>query len=177
MNYSRLPVALFLCVFMGSVDADESALIVVEDAGGNSALPYYRSLHLPEKKAHRTSEPLADPISPDAPYREAQMLPVRSERLRPGRIVPKPIRTPGQQPMFLIGNDNLSRTWLKDQLPTLRRLRAVGIVVEVDSISALNELRRLAPSLVLIPASGDELAQRLGLQHYPILITSTGTEQ
>ena len=38
-------------------------------------------------------------------------------------------------------------------------------------------LRRLAPGLTLSPASGDDLAQRLGLRHYPVLITSTGVEQ
>nr|MBF3175129.1 DUF2859 domain-containing protein [Pseudomonas aeruginosa] len=29
----------------------------------------------------------------------------------------------------------------------------------------------------LAPASGDDLAQRLGLRHYPVLITATGIEQ
>ena len=34
-----------------------------------------------------------------------------------------------------------------------------------------------ADSATLSPASGDDLAQRLGLRHYPVLITSTGVEQ
>jgi integrating conjugative element protein (TIGR03765 family) len=38
-------------------------------------------------------------------------------------------------------------------------------------------LRRLAPGLTLAPASGDDFAQRLGLRHYPVLITATGIEQ
>ena len=42
--------------------------------------------------------------------------------------------------------------------------------------SLLAALRRLAPGLMLSPASGDELAQRLGLKHYPVLITATGIE-
>jgi len=29
---------------------------------------------------------------------------------------------------------------------------------------------------MLSPASGDELAQRLSIQHYPVLITATGIE-
>ena len=29
---------------------------------------------------------------------------------------------------------------------------------------------------MLSPASGDDLAQRLGIQHYPVLITATGIE-
>jgi len=51
----------------------------------------------------------------------------------------------------------------------------------VATPEALAALRRLAPGLMLSPASGDEasgdeLAQRLGLKHYPVLITATGIE-
>ena len=56
-------------------------------------------------------------------------------------------------------------------------MQAVGLVVNVESMAALTALRRLAPGLTLSPASGDDLAQRLGLRHYPVLITSTGVEQ
>ena len=42
--------------------------------------------------------------------------------------------------------------------------------------AALAQRCRLAPGLMLSPASGDELAQRLGLKHYPVLITATGIE-
>lgn len=53
----------------------------------------------------------------------------------------------------------------------------MGLVVNVESAAALAELRRLSPGLTLSPASGDDLTQRLGLHHYPVLITSTGVEQ
>ncbi|WP_431521391.1 PFL_4695 family integrating conjugative element protein [Blastomonas fulva] len=59
----------------------------------------------------------------------------------------------------------------------MRELGAVGLVVNVESMAALVELRHLAPGLTLAPASGDDLAQRLDLRHYPVLITSTGIEQ
>lgn len=177
MNRIGLRIGLCLCLLVDIASAAESALIVVEDAGGQSAQPYYRRLHLPERNATRNLGLPAAPPAPAAPYSEAQMLPVRSGRLQPGRVLPKVIRAPGLQPMFLIGDDSLSRTWLKDRLPLLTRLGAIGIVVQVESTSALEELRGLARGLVLVPASGDDLAQRLGLQHYPVLITATGTEQ
>jgi integrating conjugative element protein (TIGR03765 family) len=50
------------------------------------------------------------------------------------------------------------------------------MVVNVSTPEALAALRRLAPGLMLSPVSGDDLAQRLGLQHYPVLITATGIE-
>jgi integrating conjugative element protein (TIGR03765 family) len=59
----------------------------------------------------------------------------------------------------------------------LRELGAAGLVVNVDSSAELDELRRLAPGLTLSPVSADDLAQRLGVRHYPVLITATGIEQ
>ncbi|KJS66071.1 MAG: hypothetical protein JL55_37630, partial [Pseudomonas sp. BICA1-14] len=75
------------------------------------------------------------------------------------------------------GDDARSRAWLRQRHAALRELGAVGLVVNVESTAALVDLRRLAPGLTLAPASGDDLAQRLGLHHYPVLITATGIEQ
>ena len=52
----------------------------------------------------------------------------------------------------------------------------MGLVVNVATPEALVALRRLAPGLMLSPISGDDLAQRLGIRHYPVLITATGIE-
>ncbi|MGS8281918.1 DUF2859 domain-containing protein, partial [Pseudomonas aeruginosa] len=38
-------------------------------------------------------------------------------------------------------------------------------------------LRALVPGVPLAHVSGDDLAERLGLRHYPALITATGIEQ
>ena len=104
------------------------------------------------------------------------MLPVRSMRLTPGDEPRRVIRAPGLTPLFLVGDDDRSRAWLKQRRADLQALRAVGLVVNVATPEALAALRRLAPNLMLSPASGDELAQRLSIQHYPVLITATGIE-
>ena len=52
----------------------------------------------------------------------------------------------------------------------------MGLVVNVATPEALVTLRRLAPGLMLSPIAGDDLAQRLGIRHYPVLITATGIE-
>ena len=105
------------------------------------------------------------------------MLPVRSTQLSPGEVQRRVIRAPGLTALFLIGDDERSRAWLRQRQAALRELQAVGLVVNVESMAALTALRRLAPGLTLSPASGDDLAQRLGLRHYPVLITATGVEQ
>jgi len=105
------------------------------------------------------------------------MLPVKSALLSPGSVERRPIQAPGLQPLFLVGDDELSRTWLRQHAASLLELNAVGLVVNFDSAEGLARLRELAPGLTLSPVSGDDLAQRLELRHYPVLITATGIEQ
>jgi len=151
-------------------------LIVVEDRGGDSARPYYQSLN-PQPDQATPSAPMPAPRVGNAADAEAAMLPVRSTQLSPGEVQRRVIRAPGLTALFLIGDDERSRAWLRQRQATLRELQAVGLVVNVESMAALTALRRLAPGLTLSPASGDDLAQRLGLRHYPVLITATGVEQ
>jgi integrating conjugative element protein (TIGR03765 family) len=151
-------------------------LIVVEDRGGVSALPYYQALN--PQDAGPAQPPVATPVPrvgnpADA---EAAMLPVRSARLSPGDEPRRVIRAPGLSPLFLVGDDDRSRAWLRQRRAALQELRAVGLVVNVATPEALVALRRLAPGLMLSPISGDDLAQRLGIRHYPVLITATGIE-
>ena len=151
-------------------------LIVVEDRGGDSALPYYQSLN-PQPDQATPPAPMPAPRVGNAADAEAAMLPVRSTQLSPGEVQRRVIRAPGLTALFLIGDDERSRAWLRQRQAALRELQAVGLAVNVESMAALTALRRLAPGLTLSPASGDDLAQRLGLRHYPVLITSTGVEQ
>jgi integrating conjugative element protein (TIGR03765 family) len=174
----RNVIPLLLSLVGLSVSAANPPLTVVRDLGGVTALPYYRVLNLQPNAA----DPAAALLSPAAPppsthYNEADLLPVRSTRLIPGRVTPRVLRAPGLAPLFLIGDDARSRAWLKERVETLRALNAVGFVVNVESEEGLQSLRRLAPGLTLAPASGDDLAQRLDIRYYPVLITATGIEQ
>lgn len=149
-------------------------LIVVEDLGGASAQPYYQALGLTPRAA--TVLPRAQPER-KRPFTEADLLPVHSTRLTPGLVEHRVLRAPGLLPVFLIGDDARSRDWLRRRLNQLRALDAIGLVVQVETPQALAALRALAPGLTLAPVSGDELAQRLNVRHYPVLITATAIEQ
>ncbi|QQE89879.1 integrating conjugative element protein [Azotobacter chroococcum] len=111
-----------------------------------------------------------------APW-EAEMFPVVSWSLSPGPVESRAIDAPGLRPVFLVGDDSLSRSWLRLRRDRLRRLNALGLVVNVASPAGLAELRRLAEGLRLIPVTGDDLAALLGFSHYPVLVTSTYIEQ
>lgn len=158
------------------VIAQADALIVVEDRGGASALPYYEALNL-QPRAGVSAPRIEIPRPPAEAFNEASMLPVRSLRLSPGDVTRRVIEAPGLPPFFLVGGDERSRAWLQQRALRLRELGAVGLVVNIASAESLAALRALVPGLPLSPVAGDDLAERLGLRHYPVLITATGIEQ
>lgn len=174
---ARSGLACLLCCSAWPVLA-QSPLTVVEDQGGASALPYYEALSPPPRQqASPSPSSAAVPTAPARLFSEADMLPVRSQRLSPGTEPRRVIQAPGLMPMFVIGDDDRSRAWLAERGATLREMNATGLVVNVESAWALAALRREAQGLTLSPVSGDDLAGRLGLRHYPVLITATGIEQ
>ncbi|WP_349608023.1 integrating conjugative element protein [Cupriavidus sp. DF5525] len=177
MNRMLFTTALGLLIATtATAQSTTQPLIVVEDRGGVSALPYYQTLNPQGAGPAKPAAPMPAPRIGGPAEAEAAMLPVRSARLSPGDEPRRVIRAPGLTPLFLIGDDDRSRAWLLQRRGALQELRAVGLVVNVASPEALAALRRLAPGLMLSPASGDDMAQRLGIRHYPVLITSTGIE-
>lgn len=161
---SLLPALLILLSFQAP-----ATLTVVADLGGESTDALYEAIQ-PEPD----TAPL--PALPK-PFSENDVLPVVSHHLHPGKLDARPLSLPGFTPLFLIGNDALSKKWLTEHQATLLSLKATGLVVNVESGEKLNALRQLAGELTLLPVSGDDLAQRLQLTTYPVLITKSGLSQ
>lgn len=154
---------------------ERPSLEVLADHGGEPARPYFVAIGMagiPEEEGYAP-----DPHAP-VPFSEADMLPVTSERLSPGEVRFRPLELPSRMtPFFLVGDDALSLRWLETRRAILRELNAVGLVVEVATDEGLQRLREAAPGLELRPTPGDDLAGRLGLAHYPVLVTAQGLEQ
>lgn len=104
-------------------------------------------------------------------------LPVHSARLTPGEVPRRVLDLPGMVPLFLVGADAASLAWLAAHASALKRLGANGLAVEVADAAALQRIQAVAPTLSIWPVSGDDIAERLELEHYPLLITPTGLEQ
>ena len=177
----HLPLVAISILASGAVQAGQvqQTLTIVRDSGGVSALPYYEDLSVGQHGGSRVPSQSPGPIAPLGPNKSAGdslALPVHSQLLSPGRVEPRALRAPGMRPLFVVGDDDASRAWLKRMLSKLKALRATGLVVNVDSADALAALREHAPGLALAPVPGDDLARRLKLQHYPVLITATGIE-
>lgn len=105
------------------------------------------------------------------------VLPVRSARLSPGPVPSRTLSLPGMTPLFLVGQDAASLEWLSRHAQALQGLGANGLAVEVDDARTLRRIQMTAPKLNIWPVSGDDIAERLELEHYPVLITPTGLEQ
>ncbi|MBI6567567.1 integrating conjugative element protein [Pseudomonas synxantha] len=120
---------------------------------------------------------LAAPVERPNPRTLNWLLPVHSARLTPGEVPRRTLDLPGMVPLFLIGADAASLAWLAQHAPALKRLGANGLAVEVADAAALQRIQAIAPGLAIWPVSGDDIAERLELKHYPVLITPTGLEQ
>lgn len=145
-------------------------LHVIADLGGESALRYYEPL-----------QPIIDDTSPPPPIppelKEADLLPIVSHFMTPGRVEARQFNLPGMLPIFLIGDDEISRNWLSANRSKLLQMHATGMVVHISDMVALEQLRNIASPLLLVPVSADDLAQRLHLQHYPVIIDHQGLYQ
>jgi integrating conjugative element protein (TIGR03765 family) len=108
---------------------------------------------------------------------EPWILPVSSSQLTPGQITPRPLNMPGLPPFFLVGDDSQSLAWLHQHAAKLREMGAAGLAVEVADTEALSRIRAAAPGITILPVNGNDIAARLQIAHYPVLITATSLEQ
>lgn len=165
----KLHRILILLCFSGYVSSASAELRVIADLGGQSTEPFYQGINSDKEKTTAAAEPR---IPQNVTL--ADMLPVTTPEMSPGMVIDRPLNLPGAGALFLVGDDDISRAWLKNNVKLLINKHAAGLIVNVKDISGVNRLRDLVPGIPLAPASGSELAHRLQLQHYPVLITDTG---
>lgn len=122
----------------------------------------------PDRAVHADLSTFAD---------EAWILPVRSSHLSPGPITPRALNMPGLRPFFLVGEDPQSLIWLRQRAAELEEMGAAGLAVEVTDTEALARIRAAAPGITILPVNGNDIATRLQIEHYPVLITATSLEQ
>lgn len=147
-------------------------LKVIADLGGESAVRFYE----PIQPVHSDDAP-QHPNAVPAQISESQLLPVVSHKWALGKVTPQKLDLPGAIPVFLIGADDHSRQWLRENKDKLVQLNAVGLVINVNNVDEMNTLRHIVPELTLMPSPADTLAERLGIYHYPLLLTAEGISQ
>lgn len=119
----------------------------------------------------------AESKSPPDPATLNWVLPVRSARLSPGPVLPRTLRLPRHDAVVPGWAGPCFRGVAVAARQALQDLGANGLAVEVDNVQALRRIQTAAPGLNIWPVSGDDIAERLELDHYPVLITPTNLQQ
>ena len=154
------------CVLLATLSFAE--LTVIYDNGNTTSITEYLKDRIQKESR------------PPRPKRKQQpfSFPIKSEVLTVGDVKPQDKRLVYlKQPVFLIGSDQRSEQWLMRNKENLLSMNAVGMLVEAESMSDVERIANIAEGLRLIPASADSIANKLGLKHYPVLISTQGWEQ
>ncbi len=128
--------------------------------------------------AHEPPVPQANPHRPNLGAADLErLLPIQSPGLTLGQVERRHLDIKFARPFFLIGSDPVSRHWLKTHRDELLRIGAVGMLVQAETVHDLRVIAELAAGIPVLPAPATDLAEALGLSHYPVLISNQGIEQ
>lgn len=166
---------MILMLSVAGSTAGYAALTVVGDLGGEPTDAYFDAVNA-QPSEFSPPESL-DIQSAPAQVTVASALPVHTPELTPGAVMARTLNLPGMPPIFIIGDDPLSIQWLAQRGAELKRLNATGFVVNVRSQERLKDLQSQLPANEMVPVSGSDLARRLQLTHYPLIITEKGLAQ
>ncbi|QYN03654.1 integrating conjugative element protein [Pseudomonas protegens] len=169
----RIPLACYCILLLAPFTQPQ--LTVAGDQPSDFTQPHFQAARpsisnktQPDRAVHADLSKFAD---------EAWILPVRSSHLSPGQITPRALNIPGLRPLFLVGEDPQSLAWLRQHAAELHEMGAAGLAVEVADTEALVRIRAAAPGIPILPVNGNDIATRLQIEHYPVLITATSLEQ
>lgn len=175
---SKILIIVFSFSFMAW-----SAPVVIYDSGmGTNITPYLQrggyvepSLFAPNHAQLQELNKLASTFRRIDPL--SLYFPLKSS-LTPGRVIGRQIDTTGLiKPICILGDDPMSRNWLKRVSSVLIKNDAVCLITNVDSLAAYNEIKALSPQLSMQPAKGESLLKAFGLEHYPVVISNGYIEQ
>ena len=72
-------------------------------------------------------------------------------------------------PIFLVGQDNRSLRWLSINKNHLKKIRAIGIITNVENKETVQKIEKKT-GLTLLTSSIDGLEKVIGITNYPFLI-------
>lgn len=97
-----------------------------------------------------------------------QMLPVATPEMSPGQVGRHTLSQEVNPPLFIVGDDALSHRWLSAKRDYLKRIHAVGMVVNVKDARGWQRMTQYG--LTMYPVRGHDFAAAFHLNHYPVLI-------
>ncbi|KKX67458.1 integrating conjugative element protein [Pseudomonas putida] len=169
----RIPLTCYFILLLAPFA--QAKPTVAGSQAGDVAQPNFPATDVPINNRAQADRPVHADLSTFA--NEAWILPIRSSRLSPGLITPRALNMPGLRPFFLVGDDPQSLAWLRQRAAELQEMGAAGLAVEVADAEALARIRAAAAGITILPVNGNDIAARLQIEHYPVLITATSLEQ
>jgi len=91
--------------------------------------------------------------------------------------LPKNMEGKLQTPIFIIGSDKTSQKWLHNKKPSLLAMGAKGVLIESPSEHHYRQIVALAKPLNIEVMVIDDIADELGIKHYPAIISNKGITQ
>ena len=169
---------LWLIALSTNVQADNHIrqTVVIEDRGGIPLAHFVDEPEQPKPSRKTPSEyQQAAMNSAAAGYFDPSLYPIRTPSMSVGPVTAEELAQfdPAhvQFSFFIVGYDQVSMGWLRDNLEALERNYALGLVVNVETPEQLEALYALTENrLVLTPASGETLASSVHLRHYPAYV-------
>ena len=135
----------------------------------DSYLQFVRQRTAPQ--APQAASPAARPRPPAPAY------PVVCQTLTPGTVARRSLKHGPKQPVCLVGSDSRSLAWIRRYRQTLQQVGAVCLIVEAKDRRAAMKVKQALAGVPAYPASADDIAPKLGLHHYPVLLSGAGVEQ
>lgn len=169
----RISSAYYFAVLLAALA--QPGLSFAEVQPGGFTRPQFEAVRPPINNKTQPARAIHADLSAFAD--ETWILPVRSSHLSPGQITSRALNMPGLRPFFLVGEDPQSLVWLRQRAAELQEMGAAGLAVEVADTEALARIRAAAPGITILPVNGNDIATRLLIEHYPVLITATSLEQ
>lgn len=159
------PTVISLGCLIALQTATAGPLATVYDSGRTQSIQNY----LPE--------PEPSPAPPTLSPREFGF-PIHSAKWTPGNFERSRINfEPLKKPFFVVGCDDISRSWLTRRKDALQSLDAIGFVIRCSSRQDYEVLAKHAFPLLLQPMEADAVADKLKHSIYPALISSQAIEQ
>mgnify|MGYP005863392615 CR=1 FL=1 len=162
-----LGVFLLLCSFIGYAQ-----LTVVQDTGATvQASPHLVQRNIPTPNTLKMQIQKKRAQIQKASIAKKKLLYPNHSDLTPGEIKKhclEAVHFPNY-PLFIIGTDQRSFSWVKQNATYLKKIHAFGIVINVEKPSAVQKIENQT-GLLLTPVQIKGLDSLLGIHHYPVLV-------
>lgn len=165
-----------------------AAPVVIHDAGVDKTQPMEKYMRIFHKPAQFTlpDDPVAlARLKKDLLTRAAKhggtssvRVPIRTTNMRPEKTETRDAYFPNLSiPLFIVGADPASLSWLRHWHDALAKSGAVGWVVQAETAEELKAIADAGAGLRLLVMSGESLPGIFGVNTYPVLISERAIEQ